>query len=52
MEQGEERGGEKRRAYQVEVRSGLGKTRALRELEGLTELSVSSSGASREEEIQ
>lgn len=51
MEQGEERGGEKR-AYQVEGRSGLGKTRALRELEGLTELSVSSSGASREEEIQ
>lgn len=51
MEQGEERGGEERRAYQVEGRSGLGKSRALRDLEGLTELSVSSSGASREEEI-
>lgn len=38
MEQGEERGGEER-AYQVEGRSGLGKSRALRDLEGLTELS-------------
>ena len=51
MEQGEERGGKERRAYQVEGRSGLGKSRALRDLEGLRELSVSSSGASREEEI-
>lgn len=51
MEQGEERGGEKRRANRVEGRRGLGKSRCPRELEGLTELSVARSGASREEEI-
>ena len=49
--QGEERGGEQRRAYRVGGRSGLGKSRCPRELEGPTELAVARSGASREEEI-